>query len=248
MRGSETLNHGGGIFGFSTDNMYVPSADLSVTILTNSDSAEVAPGTVMNRIAALAMGRPFPQFATVPLDATAVKPMLGVYQFGGAKRTLSMRDGKLVIQRDENPQMDLFAGGNNRFHYGKQDLSWFELRKDPSGKHIMAFHPNGDDEEAIGTWAGPVPEVVEVAIAPERLAAYAGSYSTPMGKATIAPGEPGKLTVQIEGQPKLAMRAISESEFLVERVNARLSFVSADGKVSGIEIAQGGRKLAGTRD
>ena len=127
-------------------------------------------------------------------------------------------------------------------------MSWFELRSDPAGKHAMVFHPNGEDDVELGAWSGPVPVVVEVNVPRDKLAAYAGTYSTPMGKATVALSDDGKLTVQLAGQPALGLRATSESEFLVDKVGAKVSFVASDGKVTGLEIAQGGQKLPGTRD
>ena len=248
LRGLAELGHSGGIFGYSSDSSYVPSKDLFVAILTNSDRPQTDPGMVMRRLSALAIGKPYESFDTVALDKAAVEPLLGVYEFKSAKRTISLVDGKLTAQRDDGPPAELFAAGNGRFHYGSDNLSWFELKRDPAGKHVMSFRLNGEDEIEVGTWSGPVPKVVEVKVSPDKLAAYAGRYTTPMGKATIALSDDGKLTVQLEGQPALGLRATSEREFVVEKVGAKLSFISTAGKVTGLEILQGGRKLPGTRD
>ena len=248
LRGTPMVSHSGGIFGFASDSVYVPSNDLFVAILTNSDRPNVDPGMVMSKLAALAIGKPYESFDTVELDQKAVEPLLGVYEFKAAKRTIAMIDGKLTARRDDNSPAELFAAGNNRFHYGTQDLSWFELRRDAAGMREMVFHPNGEDEVELGTWSGPVPVIVEVDVPRDKLAAYAGIYSTPMGKATVALADDGKLTIQLAGQPALGLRATSESEFLVDKVAAKVAFTSADGKVTGLEIAQGGRKLPGTRD
>ena len=248
LRGLAELGHSGGIFGYSSDSSYVPDKDLFVAILTNSDRPQTDPGMVMRKLSALAIGKPYESFETVAVEPAAMEPLLGVYQFKSAKRTIAMADGKLSAQRDDNSPAELFAAGNNRFHYGDDNLSWFELRRDPAGKHVMTFHPNGEDEVEVGTWAGPVPKIVEVTVSPDKLAAYAGSYTTPMGKATVALSDDGKLTVQLAGQPALGLRATGDSEFLVDKVGAKLSFISTGGKVSGLEILQGGRKLPGTRD
>jgi len=248
LRGVDVIGHGGGIFGFSSDSLYVPANDLFVAILTNSDSAKVSPGSVMRRLTAMAIGKPFVALPTVALDEAAVAPLLGVYKFENTERTVSLADGKLSIQRAGGGRSELFSAGDNRFHYGPDELSWFELRKNAAGKTEMAFHPNGEDQIDLGKWSKPVPVVAKVAVPRATLAAYAGTYSTPMGKAVIAFGEGDSLTIQLAGQPALPMRATGESEFSVEKVGAKVSFVASGAKVSGLEIAQGGQKLPGTRD
>ena len=248
LRGAAAIGHGGGIFGFASDSLYVPANDLFVAILTNNDSPKVSPGSVMRRLTAMAIGKPFATLPTVPFDEAAVAPLLGVYKFENTERTLSLADGKLFVQRTGRPRSELFSAGENRFHYGPDELSWFELRKNAAGTMEMAFHPDGEDELDLGTWSGPVPIVAEVTVPRETLATYAGTYTTPMGKATIALGDGNKLTIQLAGQPTLPMIATGTFEFLVEQVGAKITFASSAGKVSGLEIAQGGRTLPGTRD
>ena len=248
FRGGPAIGHGGGIPGFASDSLYVPDRDLFIAILTNSDSADVSQGMVMRKLAALAIDKPFVELPTVPYTAKAVEPYLGVYKFDGGVRTVSMQEGKLSVQRDEGRVSEVFAAGNNRFHYGTDDLSWFEMRRDAAGKPVMAFHRNGDDAVNLGTWTGPVPvEAAAFAVSAPLLASYAGTYSTPIGKATVAlAGE--SLTVQIAGQPPFALKAVGPADFTVAKVGAKVRFVSAAGKISGLEILQGGRTLPGTRD
>ena len=219
-----------------------------MVVLTNSEQPKSDPGAVMRRLSALAIGKPFEELKTVAIDKAAVEPLLGVYKFEDTERTFAMIDGKFMMQRAGNPPLEVFAAGGDRFHYGEGELTWFEVRRDAAGKQEVAFHPDGDDEAAIGNWTGKVPAVVEVAVPRDTLAAYAGSYTTPIGKAVVALSDAGKLTVQLAGQPALPLRATSATEFMIDAANAKVRFVSADGKVSGFESEQGGQKLPGTRD
>lgn len=248
FRGGAAIGHGGGIFGFASDSLYVPERDLFIAILTNSDSADVSQGLVMRKLAALAIDKPYAELPTVPYTAQAVEPFLGVYKFDGGIRTISMRGGKLSARRDEGSVTELFAAGDNRFHYGTADLSWFEMRRDAAGKPVMAFHQNGDDAVGLATWTGPPPvEVAAFAVPPALLTSYAGTYSTPIGKATVAVAGDA-ITVQLKGQPPFALKAVGPADFTIDQVGAKVRFVSVAGKVSGLEIVQGGRTLPGTRD
>lgn len=248
LRGLDTVGHGGGIFGFSSDSLYVPSSDLFVVILTNSDQPETDPGAVMRRLSALAIGKPFATFKTVAFDKAAVEPLLGVYKFKDAERTFSMTDGNLMMQRTGSSPLEVHAAGANRFHYGERDLSWFEARRDAQGKPELAFHGDGDDDASVGKWVGKAPLLTTVAVPRDRLAAYVGTYTTPIGKATVALGEADKLTIQLAGQPPFALRATGPTEFMIDQVGAKLRFMETAGKVRGFESEQRGRTLPGTRD
>lgn len=248
FRGLASLGHSGGIFGFASDSLYVPSSDMFIAILTNSDSAPVSQAVVLRKLAAMAIGKPFAALPTVALAPKAVEPYLGVYKFADATRTIAIRDGKLTARRDEGPATELYAAGGDRYHYGANELSWFELGHDASGKSVMAFHPGGDDAAVTGLWSGPVPaEVAAFAVPAALLASYAGDYSTPIGKAKVAVAG-SDISLQITGQSAFPLKAIGPADFTVEQVGAKVRFVSAAGKVTGLEILQGGRTLPGTRD
>ncbi|MBM4186189.1 MAG: beta-lactamase family protein [Gemmatimonadetes bacterium] len=54
--GRQAISHGGGIHGFITANTWIPSAELSVTVLTNSGSAKS--GELLRKLANAALGMP----------------------------------------------------------------------------------------------------------------------------------------------------------------------------------------------
>jgi len=56
IAGRKAISHGGGIHGFITANTWVPSAELSVTVLTNSGSAKS--GELLRQLARAALGAP----------------------------------------------------------------------------------------------------------------------------------------------------------------------------------------------
>ena len=55
-------------------------------------------------------------------------------------------------------------------------------------------------------------------------------------------------TLQLTGQETLPMRALSEREFRVDEVDARIVFNVADGRVTGLVIHQGGGQLPARRE
>lgn len=231
LRGQPSIGHSGGIFGFSTGSMYIPSDDLFVAVFANSDQPQSSSESMLRRLAAMVMGKPFDTFTEAKVDPAAVKPLLGVYRFADAQRAFFERDGKLFTRRDEGPESQVFATTGNRFFYGGDELSWFAIARGEDGKLVYQRHANGEDAVEPGTWVGPIPAVAaEVSVPAAILASYAGSYSSPMGKIIVADAG-GKLTVQLAGQPALPLKAVAADQFEVAVVGAKVKFVGDGGKI-----------------
>jgi D-alanyl-D-alanine carboxypeptidase len=250
VRGRSTIEHGGGIFGFSTYGTYVPSEDLFVAVLANSDEPASPPALVAARLAALALGDPFPVFARADVDPQGLAPLLGIYRVGdgAVSRRFFARDGKLYTVRDGGADLEVFAAGGDLFFYGPNSLTWFRIERRPDGAHVMAMHQNGSVEAERATRTGDVPaEPAAALVGRDILLSYVGRYLTAGPAADIAMGEGGVLTIQLTGQPAIPLRPTSDSEFIVQGVNARLVFHRENGAVNRLVIHQGGRELEGRR-
>lgn len=248
VRGRKMIGHGGGIFGFSTDSLYLPEQKIFVAVFANSDSPQSDPEVLSARLAALAVGDPFPVFTKVPVEAKAVDALVGTYVFADTERAFFRRDGKLFAQRKDRPALEVFPVGGNRFYYGPDNLTWFEILPDAAGKHQFAMHQNGAATAETGRWKGPPPvETAAVTVPAATLASYAGSY-TSMAGVFVFKQEGDGLTVKLGEQPVLPMKAISATEFEITRVGAKIRFNAKDGKVGSITLFQGGQELEGVRN
>ncbi|HYI47246.1 MAG TPA: serine hydrolase domain-containing protein [Allosphingosinicella sp.] len=250
VRGRATIGHSGGIFGFSTYATYVPSDDLFVAILTNSDEPASPPALVASRLAALALGDPYPEFERAQVDPATLAPLFGIYRVGdaGVSRRFFAREGKLYTMRDGGADLEVFAAGGDRFFYGPNSLTWFRVERRADGAHVMAMHQNGNVEAERAVRTGDVPpEAPPVQVAREILVTYVGHYQTPGPAAEIAMGENDVLTIQLTGQPAIPLRATSATEFVVQGVDARIVFHPENGAANRFVIHQGGRELEGRR-
>ena len=230
----------------------MPAQDVYVAVLANSDSPAAPPGQLAWRLAALALGEPFPTLTRTDVPAAAVAPFLGVYRIGDGSvtRRFFARDGRLWTLRDGGEDLEVFAAGGDRFFYGPNSLTWFRMVRGADGAHVMEMHPNGSDSVERAVRTGDVPaETAAVAVAVDRavLQAYVGRYQTPGPGAEIALGTDGVLTVQLSGQEAIPLRAVSATEFVVPRVNARIAFHPENGQVNRFVIHQNGRELEGRR-
>ncbi len=247
VRGRKQIGHGGNIDGFATESIYLPKEKIFVAVFANSDSRQSAPSMVARRLAALALGDAYPVFTKTPVDLKALESAFGVYAFDNAQRTFFSRDGKLYTQRDGGRELEVFPAGDNRFFYGNESLSWFELKRDPAGKPRIAFYPEGATTAAMSTRTGPPPVATPAfAVLPASLASYAGSYTSKAG-VFVFKVEGDGLTVKLGDRPTLPMKAVSATEFEIPQVGAKIRFNAKDGKVGSITMFQGGQELEGVR-
>jgi len=250
VRGRPAVGHSGGIPGFTTDSVYVPSENIFVAVFANSNDPAVPPGVVARRLAALAVGEPYEEFTRAEVDPATLAPLFGVYRVSGedgVERRFFARDGKLYTARQDGPDREVFAAGGDRFFYGPESLSWFRMERRPDGAHVMEMHQDsGETDRATRT--GDVPaEAPPAQVSQSVLQSYVGRYETAGPAADVAMAADGTLTIQLAGQPALAMRATSATEFAVPGPNARVVFHSENGAVTRLVIHHGGRELEGRR-
>lgn len=246
LRGRDAIGHSGGIFGFVTDSIYLPEEDVFVAVFANTDSPIVGPATTMRRLAAAAIGEPYAQFAEVDTDLAAFAPLFGVYDVGGnATRSFFLRNNQLYTQRSGGSELPVYYAGDNRFFYGADSLTWFELVAGESGPAAMRMYQDGAAEPEIASRSGPMADTLEVPTA--TLDRYVGTYATPVGNAVLTVNDAGLLTFQLPGQPAFPMMAISQSEFSIPSVGAVIAMVEESGAVTGLIIRQVGQEVPGER-
>lgn len=102
----KTIEHGGGINGFSAYEMKVPDAGLYVAILSNNEATGplVGTGALAFRVARAVLGDKTEDKA-ITVGPERLKDFVGVYRLkGSGKRAVTMADGKLFVQRTGGPK------------------------------------------------------------------------------------------------------------------------------------------------
>lgn len=93
-----SVEHGGGIAGFSSYVLYIPSKEIFVTILSNTQPGGLR--ELAARLAAIAIGQPYDQIDEIEYDPEELDTLTGIYtDQRGDKRHILIRDGKLFSQR-----------------------------------------------------------------------------------------------------------------------------------------------------
>ncbi len=141
--GVAVAEHGGGINGFRSWVVRIPSEQVYVAVLSNNGTSR--PGTVARQLAALAIGRPFkdPLLAVVPVPT--LEEYVGKYEMADGERiSVGIAKGRLTIQQHGEP-LPLSPSATAEF---------FE----PDGVLRVSFRPDaatGDMSVTLAGWGEP---------------------------------------------------------------------------------------------
>ena len=243
VRGAATVEHNGGIFGFKSQLIYLPGPDITVVVLQNTD-ADPDAGGIGARLAAAALGQPYPDGKPMPVDAATLEAAEGVYRFDEkTDRVLRVVDGRLTAQRSGGRPAVLTPIGKDDFLYA-DGFNRLKLERDAKGAITgMRFFANGDGAGVVGArTAEPLPEPPKaVALPRAALERVTGTYALgEMEMKIILEGE--TLKAQLTGQPPVTLRAVSAETFDIVEVPASLEFPTgpAPGQVT---LRQNGREI-----
>lgn len=246
VRGAPTLQHGGGIPGFTAFLTYVPGPDLTVAVLHNSETPSPVQETssISRRLAAAALGDPYPAVKPVAVDVAVLKQYEGVYRVNPTTtRTVRVIDGTLTIRRTDRAREDLTPIADDVFLYS-DGFNRIRFERDAAKKvTAMRLWPEGEGEGDVAEITG---EALPVAITlpREALERLVGTYRTKEGvemSITLA-GE--ALSGQIKGQPQaVPFEAMAPDRFTGDIVGAELVFAPSAGPAQRVTLRQWGEAM-----
>jgi CubicO group peptidase (beta-lactamase class C family) len=146
LRGRRAIRHGGGIFGFTTDALYLPDQDVFVAVFSNNAAGGINPGLPASKLAALAVGDPFPEFTEVALSEDVLRRYVGVYEVNkDVRRTVTLRDGALYTQRTGAAPIKAVPASSTRFFY-TTSLSYFDFVVEDGKVTAMVMYQDGGQQ------------------------------------------------------------------------------------------------------
>ncbi|MBH9553750.1 serine hydrolase domain-containing protein [Inhella gelatinilytica] len=239
LRGQPMLQHGGGIHGFVSLLVYQPASQITVALMANSDSAGVNLDLLARKLAAHALGKPYPLIKPVTVEVAALHKLEGVYSADGGKtsRTLRVIDGRLTSTRSGSQPIPLTPLGNDRFAF-ENSLAQAQIEKSTQGP-VLAFFPDGDGEVQRWVKVAEVEKRAEVELNEAQRAALVGEFASPQLKLRIFVDAQGRLASQAPGQPVILLKAQSPRELFAVGLDATLSFSDEPGAAQSATLKQG---------
>ena len=239
LYGERSIEHSGGIHGFSSYQLWLPGPDLRVFVLANSQSPPRSPGALAQELARVALGLREPE--TYAVSPTALPQYVGVYRLEPQPRDVIRRGDTLFTRTGNADYVALRAVARDEFVIaGSQNRLIFER---PTGGPVIGvrYRPRiGPEARGVRT-AETAVERPAVQLPAAVLDRYLGTYQLTPDIQLVVTRDGDRLLGEPTGQPQRVLRAHSETEFEPVGVDARLVFQVAAGRATGLVLHQGGR-------
>jgi hypothetical protein len=175
-------------------------------------------------------------YAVSSLKPKDLQSYVGRYELSGmGVMRMTADDGRLYTQLSGQPKFELFPLAADEFFLKVVDAR-VKFFKDEKGNITYAvLYQNGQE-----VTAKKLPEEVTITVEPAVLNNYTGKYQFNNLVVTLS-REGNRLFAQPTGQPRLEMLAVSETEFVIKEINARIYFTKeGDGKVKKFRLNMNG--------
>jgi CubicO group peptidase (beta-lactamase class C family) len=261
-KGVPLVTHEGGINGFLSNGIRIPSQHLYVIILSNN--LGVNPMALSNKLALHLAGQPFTTPQPVKISSKQLQTYTGVYRqhrMGSIVtsniskepmyRYLTLTQDTLFSQFTGGPKTALLPVGKDLFLVKGYDLCLKFIRD--KNQHIVflerqsePIHYGSYEREAKTTLPFPKEKVV-VSLQPMQLQGLSGKYDMGGGYFLTITVQGNHLYIQKPGEEAQEVFAESETKFFLKKVDATIEFRKEEsGHVNGITYNPGnyqGKKI-----
>ncbi len=245
LAGIKTLEHTGGINGFSTSGIYMPDRNVYAIVLTNLDDGK-GPETHNIKVVATLLGKPITDKTSVTLSEKQFKKWVGAYQFEDVIRFITYDNGVLYSMREGGRPIKLIPLSENEFRFEDLFATYNFSSKD--GKKQVLYADRIKKSVGMETDKKPASEREAITLAQEILIKYLGVYELQPSFQIEIEIQNDRIIAKATGQPPVQLFAETENSFFIKEIDAKIVFnLDADGAVKSLVFSQGGKKMEGKK-
>ncbi|MGZ5453590.1 MAG: serine hydrolase [Candidatus Aminicenantales bacterium] len=244
--GHRSIEHGGGINGFSTYEMTLPEDRIFVAILTNSAIAGRDPEPRAVKIAWLALGLTEPERKAIMIAARDLDAFAGVYTNERKREFYVSREGDKLFAQQQGGSKDELTPASATEFFLKDNPARFMFVKDSAGRVTgLRIKSRIGPAQVLTKTDKPLPAPrKEAAVDPKLYDRLTGDYELAPEFIITVLRRGGKLISQATGQSEVELFPESETRFFLKVVDAQIDFVlDAEGQATGLVLHQGGQNL-----
>ncbi len=246
INGSKTVEHSGGIFGYSSNGIFLPDEQVYVIGLTNCDCGNV--GGFTSNIAAMAIGKPFPKIEdAIALEPAQLKKWVGAYAFDeGVIRHITLKDQQLYSQREGSTNMKIYPMTETHFIFEEGTIAYDFYME--NGKRMAKFTANGNTITGQGIEKAAPAEQVSIDLSEDVLQDYVGTYELMPTFHIKIEVRDAKVYTTATGQSEIEIYASEQDKFFLKVVPAEIVFNRNEANViESLTLFQGGQELTGKK-
>lgn len=248
----EVFWHNGGTAGYRSIIGFSPKTGVGMVVLSNTSISVDDIGQHL-----LDSSHPLSE-PSKKRDAISVNPKLfeglvGRYQLAPKFiLTVTAEDGHLFVQATGQPKAEVFAESETKYFYKVVDAQ-ITFDTDADGRATgLTLHQNGQNMPGKRMDGDAPPEPVskyeEVKVDAALFAGYVGRYQLAPNFTLTVTTNDGHLYTQATKQPRFEVFAMSEKEYFLKVVDARITFVTdGAGKATSLTLHQNGMDMPAKR-
>lgn len=149
LRGQPLIEHSGNVTGFQAQVMMLPEEKLSFIVMTNQQHRHNMVRHLTERIAAIAIGRPFAQHKAIELSDAALDAFAGTYEAKGTAARTVTRAGKQLRLASGSAQALLHVYGEDQFFQPETSHTRYRFVRDAAGSVRQLIRIDAGDEEQV---------------------------------------------------------------------------------------------------
>lgn len=245
INGVPSIEHGGGINGFTSYCLYVPSKKVFVVLLANCSSVNVNDLAV--KMAAIAISKPYENKA-IKFPADSLIEYQGVYQSADNEEAIvRFKDNYLYGWLKGSKRLRFTPSARDKF-FVEESFTSIKFIRNSNGKidSLISF-----DRAGVIHWAKTIkslPKEKQLNLPESILVKYVGDYQLFSSFITTIRMLKGKLYAKGTDQSEFEIFARSESVFTTEDEDIQFIFMkNSSGKVTKIKIYQADQVMEGEK-
>ena len=245
INGSASVEHDGGIFGYSSSGIFLPEENVYVIGLSNCDCGNV--GALVSNVAAMAIGKPFPKKKdAIDLSESQLSKWVGAFEYEGAIRHVTLKNKQLFSQREGSISMEIYPMSATNFIFDGGNTSYDFFTE--NGNRMVTMTVNGKEMIGKGIDKAPPAERKEIQLDEDVLNEYVGSYELQPGFNMVFSVRDNKLYGAATGQGEVHLFAEEKDKFFLKVVVADIHFTrNGEGKVESLTLFQNGQEMLGKK-
>lgn len=245
LAGVTTIEHPGGMNGFSTSGIFVPDSNIYAVVLSNLDDGK-GPESYNIKAVSLILGISTEEKEAAILSEKQLKKWVGAYQFEEVIRFISYENGILYSTREGGRPFKLIPLSDHEFRF--ENLSTNYNFSSKHGKKQVLYSDRIIKSIGVETNKKPFTEKESILLAPEVLNKYIGVYELQPSFLIEIKMQNDRLFAIASEQPDVELFAEGEHHFFIKEINAQIVFnCDINGNAKSLSFSQGGNKMEGKR-
>ena len=239
IQGSPMISHNGGINGFLSASNYLANEKVFVAVLSNCLCN--SPGDVAEKLAAIAIGKPFLDRKKVTLKEEALKSYEAVYTSeSDDERIITFDEGKLYSMRTGGSRYELLPYAKDKFFFDGDTITLEFIRDSQNAIVSVILKSTRSDKKWVRS-DKPIPTLTTIEVDESQFKKYIGEYALAENFHLKMFAEDRKMYAQATGQQKIEIVGTDHHKFSLIGVDAQLTFnLDKNDKVISVTLHQNG--------